>query len=853
MSKKKEIKLGSGFKDILESKEAVDAYGIESGTVSEEPEVGVQFEESAEKAVSDTAGQSGVLNHPNRIDGTDSTGDTIAEKEDIQKEMESNDQIENDPVVVDDIELLVAFTQECLDHLETMEEKILTLETNYNGATVDEIFRSMHTMKGTSAFFGFNKIKELSHRLESLLDGLRQGSCEVTSGLVDVLLNGTDCLSKMVNHLSGVASTDAAEGETIEIPDSGIDISPILMSIDALHRANTSQDKPDTEDGIEPASDETAEKEPESAPQFSADALVTDEMRERFVAEASELLDSVENNLIKLEDDPENSELINDTFRYVHTIKGNAGFLGYGDVEKICMSMETVLDSVRTGSKNLGSQLISRLLSVVDSMQSRLPLLGSAGESQADTSAGDAGGKPIGEILVEMGEITQDVLDEALDKQDRKIGEILVSEGIVEEEKVKKALESQGKSAPASAASGGNVFQRKDIRVDMEKLDKLFELTGELITAETMVVQHPELRNLDLNGFESAASYLTKITRQMQEITMTVRMIPLEGLFNKMRRLVRDLSKKFDKTVLMDVSGQETEMDRNVIEQISDPLVHVMRNSIDHGIEDAETRAAAGKPKEGRLQLNAKYEGNEIWITIKDDGKGLDREKILAKAGERGMLKGDEENRSDEDIWKMIFEPGFSTAAQVSDVSGRGVGMDVVRRNIEKLKGKISVSSKTGEGTEIILKIPLTLAIMDGISVKVGNCNYAMALGDILEFHKATQGQVVNTDGKHSVLRLRDELMPVIKLHEFYDIKTEKREITDGILIITNSNNRKAAVLVDDIIGYQQIVVKSLPGYIGSIRAVSGCSIMGDGEVSLIIDMGSLLKEELDEVTAKIQ
>jgi two-component system chemotaxis sensor kinase CheA len=413
-------------------------------------------------------------------------------------------------------------------------------------------------------------------------------------------------------------------------------------------------------------------------------------------------------------------------------------------------------------------------------------------------------------------------------------------------------LETQGKSPSPGVAPGGNVFQRKDIRVDMDKLDKLFELTGELITAETMVVQHPELRNLDLNGFESAASYLTKITRQMQEITMTVRMIPLEGLFNKMRRLVRDLSKKFDKNVLMEVSGQETEMDRNVIEQISDPLVHVMRNSIDHGIEDGATRVAAGKPKEGRLQLNAKYEGNEIWITIKDDGKGLSREKILAKAEERGMLKGDEENRPDEDIWKMIFEPGFSTAAQVSDVSGRGVGMDVVRRNIEKLKGKISVTSKTGEGTEIILKIPLTLAIMDGISVKVGNCNYAMALGDILEFHKATEGQVVNTDGRHSVLKLRDELMPIIKLHEFYEIDTKKKEVTDGILIITNSNNRKAAVLVDDIIGYQQIVVKSLPGYIGSIRAVSGCSIMGDGEVSLIIDMGSLLKEELDEVAAKI-
>ena len=824
MSKKKEIQLGQGLGDILGSKETTDVYDIESGDEIDEPLAA--FEDLHEDAWEESHDAPAEAPPTDQADAS-----TMLDPQ----EKRNDEPLEDDTVIVDDMELLTAFTQECGDHLETMEEKILALEANYDSATVDEIFRSMHTMKGTSAFFGFNKIKELSHRLESLLDSLRQGSISVTSELVDILLQGTDYLGRMVSHLSSITSAGAAEGETIEIPDSGIDISPILRSIDSVNR----------DEGV--PDEQPPEVPSEVNLQLSADELVTDEMREKFVAEVGELLDSVENNLVKLEDNPDDFELLNDTFRYVHTIKGNAGFLGYGDLEKICMSMETVLDSIRTGSKKLGPQVISRLLSVVDSMRSRLPMLGGTANSLADDTSVASVAKPIGEILVEMGDITQDVLDEALDKQDRKIGEILVSEGLVQEDSVKKALEAQGKSASVSTAAGGNLVQRKDIRVDMEKLDKLFELTGELITAETMVVHHPGLKNLDLNGFESAANYLTKITRQMQEITMTVRMIPLEGVFNKMRRLVRDLTKKFGRKVLMEISGQETEMDRNVIEQIADPLVHLMRNAIDHGIEDAAIRAKAGKPEEGKLALNAKYEGNEIWITIKDDGKGLDRDKILAKAKERGMLKGDEENRSDEDIWTLIFEPGFSTAAQVSDVSGRGVGMDVVRRNIEKLKGKIGVTSKSGEGTEIILKIPLTLAIMDGITVKVGNCNYAMPLGDILEFHKATDNQVIYTDSRRAVLRLRNELRPIIKLCEFYGTSTKKSDATDGILIITNANGRKAAVLVDDIIGYQQIVVKSLPGYIGTMRAVSGCSIMGDGEVCLIIDMGSLLKEELEE------
>ncbi len=409
------------------------------------------------------------------------------------------------------------------------------------------------------------------------------------------------------------------------------------------------------------------------------------------------------------------------------------------------------------------------------------------------------------------------------------------------------ALDKQGK-AEVKELAGQPAYraERKDIRVDMAKLDKLFNLMGELITAEAMVIHSPELANLELESFSRSANYLSKITREMQEITMSVRMIPLEGLFNKMRRLIRDLSRKFGKKINLIVNGQETEMDRNVIEEISDPLVHILRNAIDHGIEAKETRLERGKESSGTVSLNAKYEGSEIWISIKDDGAGLDRERILDKAEEKGLLTAERESMSDAEVWQLVFAPGFSTAEKVSEVSGRGVGMDVVRRNIEKLRGKIDINVIPGEGTEVVLRIPLTLAIIDSITVKVGTFVYALPLGDILEFHKASDDQITKTDTRREVLKLREDIVPVIKLHEFFNTESAKSSTWDGILLVTQAHNRKAALLVDDIVGYQQIVVKALPDYMGQMRAISGCSIMGNGEVCLIIDTGSLLKRELE-------
>jgi two-component system, chemotaxis family, sensor kinase CheA len=609
--------------------------------------------------------------------------------------------------------------------------------------------------------------------------------------------------------------------------------------------------------------------------------LITPEMVESFVAETTDLLDSTEHNLLQIESDPSDAPQIDEAFRSIHTIKGNAGFFGFGNIEKMCMDIETRMDDVRKGKRKADHTIVTELLTNLDQLLNALQAISGPGDAAPGGNA-DAGGstadnsseaeeedwdlddddendeddedderdggsgsyKPLGDLLVEMGVISENDVETALEEQQRKIGEILIKQGAAKEEIVEKVLAAQT-TARAEAKKKDEQYKvkRKDIRVDMRRLDKLFDLMGELITAEAMVISHPEMEGVEIESFSRAASSMSKITREMQEITMAIRMIPLEGLFNKMRRLVRDLARKFEKKIDLHLSGQETEMDRNVIEEISDPMVHIIRNSIDHGIEDADIRESRGKAAAGNIWLDAKYEGNEIWITIKDDGGGLNREKILKKARENGLIEGSGEEMPDEEAFKLIFEPGFSTADQVSEISGRGVGMDVVRRNIDKLRGKIGTESSPGNGTSIILKIPLTLAIIDSIIFRVGEMLYSLPIEDIIEFQKIEKRQLTATSNGEEVLRLRNEIMPIIELYRFYNIKNSITNPEEGLFIIAQTGQKKAAILVDEIIGNRQVVVKPLPDYMGEIRAVSGCSVLGSGEICLIIDTSALLKE----------
>jgi two-component system chemotaxis sensor kinase CheA len=733
--------------------------------------------------------------------------DSEAESEPRTKEVS----LPGDDTPVPDQEVLSSFISEAHDHLDAIEERILRLEKNADPELVDSIFRSIHTIKGTASFLGLEAINSLSHELESALDDVRSGSLAVTGDLVDVLLKGTDWLARAVAVTEDQASSGAVTTDALlsRVPE----FDRIMQRVRQLR-----------------------ERREESTP--PGEELITDELRERFIAETGDTLDGCERDLLELERDGGQLDLLENVLRAVHTIKGNAGFLGYGVVEELCMETESALQVLQSSGRRVRSADAGKMIRRIDALRG---LLSPAAAESTDT--GDEP-RPLGEVLVAMGEATPDDIAEALQAQDKKLGEILVEQGLVSEDSIRRALSSQGRGAPG--ASTGPVV-RREIRVDTAKLDGLFDLVGELITAESMLMADPIIASRSQDEeFRKNAVYLGKVTRELQQIAMSVRMIPLEGLFNKMRRLVRDLARKSEKPTDIRVTGQDTEMDRNVIEEIADPLVHIIRNAVDHGIEEASERSDAGKPKTGSLSLDAHYEGNEIWITVQDDGRGLDRDKILKRARERDLIDGDVSELSDPDVWKLIFAPGFSTAEKVTEISGRGVGMDVVRRNIEKLRGHVDVSSVKGEGTRVTLRIPLTLAIVDGVSARVGSLLCAFPIADILEFHKPVTEQISGSGGSRRMVRIRDGVIPIIELHDFFRIKGQKPDPAEGILILTRSGTRTAALLVDEIVGYTQVVVKPLPSFFGDRPGVAGCTLLGSGEVGLIVDSAELVQLVLE-------
>ncbi|MCK4516061.1 MAG: Hpt domain-containing protein, partial [Spirochaetaceae bacterium] len=484
-------------------------------------------------------------------------------------------------VEIDDLPLMRSFLQEMNEHLENIEEKIVRLERTNDAGLVDEIFRSMHTIKGTSGFFGFQFVTQVSHETESLLEDLRSGKVQMSPKVADLLLAAADHLKGLAGDISEACASHDPNSVPFSIVEPTRDISKFMSQIAA------------TRSGAGSGTDQ-------SVTNPARNELVSQEMVDSFKVETDDLLSQAESRLLQLEDSPGNLDLIDHTFRCVHTIKGNAGFLGYATIEQVCMNLEDILDVLRKGERVADHSMITALLRTIDSLRRSVAQVIFGKQDSDGNEAPSAADqyKPLGEMLVELGLVSEDVVGEALEEQDRKLGEILVAKGDLSEEVLKRALDRQKQSLVASPGQVESM-EHKEVRVDVSKLDRLFDLMGELITAEAMVVQNPDLQDLELDRFNQAANYLGKITRQMQEITMSVRMIPMEGMFNKMRRVVRDLARRMDRPIEFQDSGRDTEMDRNVIEVLSDPLVHVIRNAVDHGIEASADREAAGKPAEG--------------------------------------------------------------------------------------------------------------------------------------------------------------------------------------------------------------------------------------------------------------
>jgi two-component system chemotaxis sensor kinase CheA len=391
------------------------------------------------------------------------------------------------------------------------------------------------------------------------------------------------------------------------------------------------------------------------------------------------------------------------------------------------------------------------------------------------------------------------------------------------------------------------------ISVNVTKLDKLMDLVGEMVIAEAMVIQNPDLKAMmNIENFHKAARQLHKITTELQDTVMSIRMVPLSNTFHKMHRIVRDMGKKLERQVKLELIGEETEVDKNIIEHISDPLMHLVRNAIDHGIESASERMANGKQNIGTITLEAKNAGNDVLIYIKDDGKGLNKEKLLAKGQEQGLITKPENEMTDKEIYNLIFIPGFSTKENISEFSGRGVGMDVVIKNIEAVGGSASVESIEESGTTVILKIPLTLAIIDGMNVKVGNSCYTIPTTAIKESFRPRKKDYIKDPDANEMIMVRGDCYPILRLNECFHVKTTITDFTEGILIMVEQDEKVLCIFADELLGQQQVVVKALPNYIKNIRKIqglSGCTLLGDGSISLILDIGGLIS--MNEQTCK--
>ena len=573
-----------------------------------------------------------------------------------------------------------------------------------------------------------------------------------------------------------------------------------------------------------------------------------------FIAEGLEYIGEIEVNILNLENEPENKDYINAIFRPFHSIKGVASFLNLEKIRALAHNLESLLDKARNGEIAVTPSLIDVVLDGADALKALIgqlkdvlegkkaepvdldiPSLESRIHKIEQGFDAELGAKKIGEILVDDGFISEGRLEQTLklteSSPDKKLGQSLIEEGILKPKQISQALRKQV----------DQVTDLTTVRVDTTKLDDLIDMVGELVITQSMIQQ--DLKN-QLNadkGLTRDIAQFFRITSSLQRVSTSMRMIPIKQTFQRMSRLVRDLAKNAGKNISVELVGEDTEIDRNMVDEIYNPLVHMVRNSVDHGLETPEERVKSGKPEKGLITLKAYHRGGNIVIEIADDGRGLDKEKILKKAIKSGTVKN-QETLPDQEIYKLIFLPGLSTAEKVTDVSGRGVGMDVVKRAVEKLRGKIEIESNFGRGTSIITRFPLTLAIIDGMIVKVGTESYILPTISIRQALRPARENYTNVVGKGDMINAMGQLMPLIKLYKLFNIEPEHKEPWDAIVVVVDSEKGSRCLMVDKIIGKAEVVVKSLGEGLKNVNGVAGGAILGNGRIGLIIDTEGLFE-----------
>jgi len=666
--------------------------------------------------------------------------------------------------------MLEMFMFETNQSMEQLEEILLNIEGNstITDDDINEVFRIMHTIKGSSSMMMFNNISKITHSLEDLFYFIREKKIydlDLTR-LSDLVFSTIDFISFEISKIEKGNEPDGDESQlTSNIKDYLDSIKndhpdqEIILSEDEGNHENFI-----SKENVSPNSNEFIAKI-----FFQEDCKMENMRAFTLLRDLEEIISEVSHTPKDLFDDEEAADkIIEDGFNMV--------FRSEEDYDKL-------LDLLKDG------------------------------------------------MFVESVE-----LEEVEDKK-AKSEEIKKKKVDLEEQK-KKTINETLKN-PFSLNKNKNI-----ISVNVEKMDMLMDLVGEIVITESMVTKNPEIQNLELENFDKASRQLRKLNNELQDIVMSIRMIQIGPTFHKMHRIVRDMNKQLDKNTRLEISGEETEVDKNIIDTLGEPLMHLIRNSLDHGIESTEERIAKGKDEKGLVSLDAVNTGGDVIITIKDDGKGLNREKLLEKASKNNLLTKSPEDMSDKEVFSLILLPGFSTKDDVTEYSGRGVGMDVVKKSIEKVGGNIQIESEKDVGTTINIKIPLTLAIIDGMKISVGDSIFTVPTNTIKESFKAKKEDLIkDTSGKEMIL-IREDVYPVVRLHEIFNLKSEKTSLLEGILVMVETEESNYCLFADEILGEQQVVVKPIPGYLMQYTVkdsgVAGCAILGNADISLILDISGI-------------
>lgn len=610
------------------------------------------------------------------------------------------------------------------------------------------------------------------------------------------------------------------KAEAIDLHETLDTVKQFIDSTNEIHRtfAPNAADEPDENiHGTElPGWAEREDRKSAGPREFAPDILGDDadlDLFGEFIVESREMLETAEGAMLELENDPENLDHINTIFRAFHTIKGSAAYLGQARLSSLAHLAESLLSRTREkeirctgGYANLSLQSIDLLKEMFDRLNARL----------------DGGELTLPDSYANL-------FETLTDPESAGISESAATQmGSVSSDRSED--ETTKKQTPSDAS----------VRVRTDRLDQLIDMVGELVIAQSMLAQDEAALQATHPDVSRKIAHAGKIVRDLQDLSMGMRMVPLRATFQKMSRLVRDLANKTSKEIDLTTRGEDTEIDRNMVDLVADPLVHMVRNAVDHGVETPERRLAAGKSRNGALRLSAYHSGGDVIIELKDDGAGIDKDAVIAKAIANGLIDSDK-GMTDDQIFNLIFAPGFSTAAKVTDVSGRGVGMDVVRRNIEQMRGRVQIASEKGSGTTFTVRLPLTLAITDGMLVRVGSERFIIPIVNIHLSFRPNAGMITNVAGRGELVSLRGELMPVFRLHQLFDVVGAADDPTDGLMMIVADGRRRCALFVDELLGQQQVVAKNLGQGLGKIPGVSGGAILGDGRVGMILDTAELV------------